>query len=338
MIFAFLSQNGDIPFFALDIWSVISVVEEMMDGSWMFSLPGKIHLSAGIHRFIFNPPGKSRILTNQQYSPMFCSFRIFWGVLPNLTLFFLVGIQTELEGSGFPGPQRRKPQKTPSVDFRVGLENLQVMWSDLVQGKPELDDSLSSNAKQMKVASRCFSFLFPNDMFVCFSFLGKDSPGGGLKAQKRFAGAKQGATGKMLKPSRTGDCLKGGWRCLSTFFGPDLGASSTSLCSQSWDFFGCMLIIAHPPSSFPLACQHPPKKLFKILLDVVSSFKLQHGNSKLETFEARRHVVEFCRCLISFKAPWCHWISYLVKQSHWQLFSRKYLLFYYRVWNLKEHF
>eukprot|EP00931_Biecheleriopsis_adriatica_P045785 TRINITY_DN2622_c0_g1_i5.p1 TRINITY_DN2622_c0_g1~~TRINITY_DN2622_c0_g1_i5.p1 ORF type:complete len:201 (-),score=62.15 TRINITY_DN2622_c0_g1_i5:46-600(-) len=25
-----------------------------------------------------------------------------------------------------------------------------VMWSDLVQGKPELDDSLSSNAKQMK--------------------------------------------------------------------------------------------------------------------------------------------------------------------------------------------
>eukprot|EP00913_Durusdinium_trenchii_P010250 g9611.t1 len=26
-----------------------------------------------------------------------------------------------------------------------------VMWSDLVQGKPELEDSLSSNAKQMKV-------------------------------------------------------------------------------------------------------------------------------------------------------------------------------------------
>ena len=25
------------------------------------------------------------------------------------------------------------------------------MWSDLVQGKPELEDSLSSNAKQMKV-------------------------------------------------------------------------------------------------------------------------------------------------------------------------------------------
>ena len=27
---------------------------------------------------------------------------------------------------------------------------MQVMWSDLVTGKPELDDSLSNNAKQMK--------------------------------------------------------------------------------------------------------------------------------------------------------------------------------------------
>ena len=56
-----------------------------------------------------------------------------------------------------------------------------MMWSDLVQGKPELDDSLSSNAKQMKVASRCFSFWLLDDIFVCFSFLGKDSPGGKAK-------------------------------------------------------------------------------------------------------------------------------------------------------------
>ena len=82
-----IPKNGGIPFFALDFWSVISVVEEMMDGSWMFPLPRKIHLSAGIHRFIFNPPGKSRILTNQPYSPMFCSFRIFQESYPT-SLFF----------------------------------------------------------------------------------------------------------------------------------------------------------------------------------------------------------------------------------------------------------
>lgn len=142
------------------------------------------------------------------------------------------------------------------------------------------------------------------------------------KTQKRFAGAKQGAT----KDDDEAFVGLGGWK---VFVDPIWEL-------MPWDFFG--YANAHPPSTFPLACQHPPKKLFKIPVDVVWSFKLQHGNSKLETFEARRHVVEFCWCLISFKAPWCHWILYLVKQSHWQFVSRKYLLFYHRVWNFKEQF
>ena len=40
--------------------------------------------------YLYNPLGKSRILTNQQYMyiyiPMFCLFRHSSGVLPNLTL------------------------------------------------------------------------------------------------------------------------------------------------------------------------------------------------------------------------------------------------------------
>ena len=69
---------------------------------------------------------------------------------------------------------------------------LEVMWSDLVQGKPELDDSLSSNAKQMKVASRCFSFWFLDDIFVCSFIFGERFSRKESKTQKRFAGAKQG--------------------------------------------------------------------------------------------------------------------------------------------------
>lgn len=208
------------------------------------------------------------------------------------------------------------------------------MWSDLVQGKPELDDSLSSNAKQMKVASRCF-FWFPDDMFVCFSFLGKDSPEKKAKHRKGLQGQNKGQKGKCWSLPGLVIVLRvdGG---VFLHFLDLIWEHPQHHCVVSLEIFLGMLINAHPPCAFPLACQHPPKKLFKILLDVVSSFKLQHGNSKLATFEARRHVVEFCRCLISFKTPWCHWILYLVKQSHCQFVSRKYLLFYYRVWNFKE--
>ena len=167
-----------------------------MDGSWMFSLPGKIHLSAGIHRFIFDSPGKSRILTNQQYSKSNVLFvQDFSGILTQPhSIFFGWNPNNRIRRQRLSGSPATKTPENPSVDFRVGLENLQVMWSDLVQGKPELDDSLSSNAKQMKVASRCFSFWFPDEMFVCFSFLGKDSPEKKAKHRKGLQGQNKGAT------------------------------------------------------------------------------------------------------------------------------------------------
>jgi len=37
-----------------------------------------------------------------------------------------------------------------SINNASAPEEKKVMWSDLVQGKPELEDSLSNNAKQMK--------------------------------------------------------------------------------------------------------------------------------------------------------------------------------------------
>merc|ERR1719432_532908 len=37
-----------------------------------------------------------------------------------------------------------------SINNASTPDEKKVMWSDLVQGKPELEDSLSTNAKQMK--------------------------------------------------------------------------------------------------------------------------------------------------------------------------------------------
>ena len=141
-----------------------------------------------------------------------------------------------------------------------------------------------------------------------FFLFGERFSRGESKTQIRFAGAKQGATKDGDEPFvGLGDLLKGGWRCFSTFFGPDLGASSTSLCSQSWDFFG-MLINAHPPSTFPLACQHLPKKLFKIPVDVVSSFKLQHGSQRLKRLKHEEigGILQMSWCLLNgrLETPW----------------------------------
>ena len=46
-----------------------------------------------------------------------------------------------------------KPLEPRSMANPTVPDAQKVMWSDLVQGKPELEDSLSSNAKQMKVVT-----------------------------------------------------------------------------------------------------------------------------------------------------------------------------------------
>mmetsp|Transcript_80044 Transcript_80044/g.138929 ORF Transcript_80044/g.138929 Transcript_80044/m.138929 type:complete len:186 (-) Transcript_80044:70-627(-) len=52
-----------------------------------------------------------------------------------------MGIKKALDESNFSGLSNANPD-TPAAD--------KVLWSDLTQGKPELEDSLSANAKAMK--------------------------------------------------------------------------------------------------------------------------------------------------------------------------------------------
>merc|ERR1712054_326330 len=52
-----------------------------------------------------------------------------------------MAIKKALDGNNFSGLSNANPDVDPAQ---------KVLWNDLVQGKPELDDSLSTNAKQMK--------------------------------------------------------------------------------------------------------------------------------------------------------------------------------------------
>merc|ERR1719217_1797159 len=52
-----------------------------------------------------------------------------------------MALKKALDDSNFTGLSIANPDVDPSQ---------KVLWSDLVQGKPELEDSLSTNAKQMK--------------------------------------------------------------------------------------------------------------------------------------------------------------------------------------------
>merc|ERR1719460_363941 len=66
-----------------------------------------------------------------------------------------MAIKSALDENNFSGLSNANPEVDPAQ---------KVLWNDLLQGKPELEDSLSSNAKQMKAEMYMTTFKDSTDL------------------------------------------------------------------------------------------------------------------------------------------------------------------------------
>lgn len=152
-------------------------------------------------RFIFDSPGKSRILTNQQYSPMFCLLWIFQESYPTSLYFFW------LESKRI----RRKPlsgspaTKTPE-NPQCGLPGWKTSrWCGPTWCRASLNWMIPWAPMLSRWKWLLGVFLFGSQMtcsFV-FHFWGKILQGGKQNTEKVCRGKTRGNKKWSMNPSRT---------------------------------------------------------------------------------------------------------------------------------------